>query len=104
MESDTERTTAITDDDRKAIAAASDQTLAVWWCTLNRWEWPSNGLGEPESPKYQRRSRRGYIMDAIQARIGARACLREWNRKRMTDQEFDEWWRSRYAAIRKEDK
>lgn len=30
----------MTDDDRRAIAEASPETLAQWWRLLNGWEWP----------------------------------------------------------------
>jgi hypothetical protein len=68
--------------DQAAIDAASHQTLAEWWCILNRWEWPAEGLGEPDpvAVPYRPDRRRWQIMGAILRRIGLDACLREWNR------------------------
>lgn len=86
--------TAMTNDDRKAIAEAPDLMLAEWWCLLNKWEWPREGLGEPDPvpEKHDGNRRRGQIMNAICDRIGIRECLREWNRNNMPGPIFDEWW------------
>lgn len=91
----------MTDDDRKAIAEASPETLAQWWRLLNGWEWPQHGLGEADPVPTEagalrfHRTRRGEIMSAIVERIGVGACLREWNRETMSDEQFNAWWESR---------
>jgi hypothetical protein len=82
----------MTDEDLKSLRAAPPLMLAEWWCLLNRWGWPAEGLGEPDDQQYAPNSRRGQIMRWIMDKVGHKACLREWNRERMTDAEFDAWW------------
>jgi hypothetical protein len=88
--------TEITDQDQKAIATASPDLLAQWWCLLNKGGWPTNGLGEPEpmANEHQKIQRRIQIMDAICDRIGIKECLREWNRHSLPGESFDAWWNS----------
>lgn len=71
-----------------------DATLAKWWCQLNSWEWPDQ-IPDPEPEEKERPNRRGTIMDEICARIGIKACLREWNRERMSEEEFEEFWKTK---------
>ena len=76
--------TMMTNADRRAVAEASPQTLAEWWCLLNEWGWPAAGLGEPD-PIPDKRSpfcRRSELMAAIEAQVGQEGCLREWARTR----------------------
>jgi hypothetical protein len=82
----------MTDEDLKSLRAAPPRMLAEWWALLNRWEWPAEGLGQPESRECAPEGRRGQIMRWIMDEIGHKACLREWNRDSMTDAEFDAWW------------
>lgn len=70
-----------------------DATLAKWWCLLNRWEWPSE-VPDPEAKDAPEPQRRGALMRGVESRIGTKACLREWNRERMSDEEFEEFWRT----------
>ena len=87
--------TAITDDDRMAIDAAPALMLAEWWCLLNKWGWPADGLGEPDPMPDKDKAtmtRRSAIMNEISGRIGMRECLREWNRDTMPGEQFDAWW------------
>lgn len=84
----------LNDADRAAVDQAPALMLAEWWCLLNNWEWPREGLGEPDPvpEKHRPDTRRGQIMDAIAERIGHKECLREWNRERMQPAEFEAWW------------
>lgn len=92
--------TSMTAEDRKAVADAPDRMLAEWWCLLNKWQWPRDGLGQPdpETHPWTANTRRGEIMAAIVERIGMRECLREWNAGTMARAEFDAWWAARHAA------
>lgn len=92
--------TRMTPEDRKAVAEASELVAAEWWCLLNRWEWPLEGLGEPDPVPEPRTgtTRRGEIMCEISERIGMRECLREWNREHLPGLAFDQWWDSGEAA------
>jgi hypothetical protein len=90
----------MTESDRKAVAEAPPLMLAEWWCLLNRFEWPKEGIGEPEPipQPWRPNTRRSQLMYAIVERIGKRECLREWNRERMSDAEFDAWWIDTYMG------
>jgi hypothetical protein len=82
----------MTEADRKAVAEAPPLMLAEWWCLLNRFDWPKEGLGEAEAvpEPWRPTPRRSAIMNGIVDRIGMRECLREWNR--VTEAEFALWW------------
>jgi len=71
-----------------------DATLAKWWCLLNNWGWPEE-IQNPEDKNAPAPRRRSKLMDEIVTRIGFKACLREWNRERMTDEVFEAWWERR---------
>lgn len=75
----------------------SDQTLAEWWCELNRWGWP-DGLPDPERPDFDERGRRGLIMDWITAKVGDRLISRVWN-KDMPDEVFESFRRGEQRII-----
>lgn len=77
------------------LSRQTPQTLAEWYCDLNRWKWPAE-LGDEESPEEFRevsaaKTRRLQIMNWIQARVGEKLVSRVWNHK-MTDDEHEEWW------------
>lgn len=89
---------ALTAADIAALEAQTPEELARGWKTLNSWGWPT---WLPDGPKdfgdamqRERQSaagapNRGWAaMTWIMDKIGLRACLREWNRERMTDEEF----------------
>lgn len=71
-----------------------DKRLAEMWCELNRWGWPKE-ISNPELKSLEEHGnpRRATLMNDIRHKIGIEACLREWNRDRMTDDEFNAWWR-----------
>ena len=85
----------------------SDETLAEAWCSLNASGWHPCIPGEPEAvpqpyvPGFAASSRRWAIMSAILSRIGRKECLRHWNTRglhpHMTNDAFEEWWRTRDA-------
>jgi hypothetical protein len=81
--------------DLKALEPQTTQTLAEWWCLLNRWGWPTKlrnpeerELGEPIA-----NTRRWEIMCWIADKIGEKECSREWNKDTMGDAEHEAWWR-----------
>ena len=85
---------AINQEDLAIVRKQNDLKLAKWWGVLNRWEWPK-ALPNPETAEDGPNSRRSTIMGVIEDRIGLKACLRDWNKKRMPGQEFDIWWDKR---------
>lgn len=90
MDVHVEKNKTIQPGDEKAIAGQPDEALAIWWCQLNRFDWP-DGLPDPIVGRKSSR-RRGQIMKKIMNTIGHKACLREWNKDSMTPEEFEEWY------------
>lgn len=73
------------------------------WCKINSWEFPDELKNV--KPKWwddehtKEKCERIYqfcmpIMKEISNEIGYKACNREWNRNRMTDEEHDKFWQS----------
>lgn len=67
------------------------------WCALNQGDW-YEGLPKPsnlaEMNDQERHEVVWPIMSEIMSAIGLKECLREWNRERMTPEEFEEFWSS----------
>lgn len=72
------------------------------WCALNRFEWPKEL--EPLKPEgwdmmqpiERMNSPEGVALwRAANEHTTHKECLREWNRERMTDVEFELWWASK---------
>lgn len=82
------------------LATLTPEQKARAWCAMNSYErptelaahWPANWETMTREAKHDFL---GPLMFAILDAIGLRACLREWNRDRMTDAEFDTWWQSK---------
>ena len=68
-----------------------NETLGIWWCQLNMFQWP-NELPDPEPPSQWRKGIRGEIMDWIVNKITHKECLRIWNAKHMSREEFNAWF------------
>jgi hypothetical protein len=78
----------------------SAETLADWWCQLNRWQWPEelpNAMIEKERQESHDNDRGWVIMSWILERIKYRLISRTWN-KDMTDEEFDNFYRGTYEG------
>lgn len=77
------------------------ETLAKWWCELNRWEWPPE-LPDPEEPVrgpgWIANSRRDSIMCFIADRVGNYLISKEWNKDHLTQTKFEDWYRQRFLA------
>lgn len=74
--------------DIKILESQDNNTLAKWWCELNRWNWPDE-IPDPQRKFGLRdKDRRSELMSWISNKIGIRAALREWNHD-MTDDEFN---------------
>lgn len=86
------------DTDIKILSEQDEKTLASWWSTLNRWEWPDKLLN-PEPNEYIKNGRRGEIMSFILSKIGLKECLRDWNKDRMTDDHFETWWNNNKSGM-----
>lgn len=77
--------------DTHVLEKQSSSELAKWWTQLNTYEWPAE-MPRPEPEKWVKNGRRGIIMSWISEKITHKECLRYWNRERMSDSEFDEWY------------
>lgn len=67
--------------DTRSAGVSIHAYLAKAWCDLNRTRYADVSV----------RVR----MAEIEAQIGRRECLREWNRGMMTNEEFEAWWHRR---------
>jgi hypothetical protein len=100
----------MTEDDKKVLQEQDNDTLAEWWCTLNRWDWPE-GLPDPMTEEertdydlktisaeefYSQRDSR--IMKWISDRIGEKKISRCWNKDSMDDEQFELFWRGTYEG------
>jgi hypothetical protein len=77
--------------DKEILENQTDEVLAKWGCAINSWGWPEE-MPSPEDPKDWAEGRRNAIQKWIIVKIGLKACLREWNRERMNDAEFVDFW------------
>ena len=76
----------------KVLESASNATLASWWSDLNRYKWPES-IPDPMTEKEREIGpNRGWqIMSWISDKISMKECLRDWNKDRMNNEEFDKW-------------
>lgn len=75
------------------------------WCSLNKWEIPDRLIhikppwwDEPDS-KDKSDSMSEFLrpmMNEIMTKIGYKQLMREWNIERMNDDEFEEWWNTKF--------
>lgn len=86
----------LTTEDMTILAQQDMNTLAKWWAAINRFEWPQE-IPNPEH-EYVRGGRGSKIMHYIEEAIGYRECLREWNKNKMSDDEFNDFWRGRFEG------
>lgn len=83
----------MTSDDLKQFTA---KQLAEFWCSLNSFEWPPElgdkpaGYGDRDDDKSGIK-----IMGLIERELGIKECLREWNKDRMDNDQFEAWWGNR---------
>lgn len=83
----------MTEDDKKVLQEQDNDTLAEWWCTLNRWDWPE-GLPDPMTGEERRKdydpaNRATRMMHWIEERVGHKKVSRWWNKDNMTDEQHD---------------
>ncbi len=73
------------------LKGASHETLAQWWCDLNRYYWPD---------EFGKRNEADFVsvMHFISDTISLKECLREWNKRTLPGKEFDRWWRKNHAT------
>ena len=95
----------LTIEDLKIFADQTEETLAQWWHKLNCWEWPESLPNEDRlhedweafrgtaGPK-----RRSLLMDAIKMLIGQRLISWTSNKERMTEDEFDDFFKGNYEG------
>ena len=76
-------------DISKTLDGVDDKTLAEWWCFMNS---NTNYCYWKDSIQ---------VMDVIQVLIGHKACNREWNKDRMTDEEHDDWYSKNFKESEK---
>ncbi len=73
-------------DDVTDLNELPEDQLADLYCKLNRGEIRAEGNCTVRQ-----------IMDAIQRKIGERACLRAWN-EHMSDEDFEVFWKAHEAG------
>jgi len=72
--------------------------LTRWWCALNRSEWPEDF--PCREPAVLRQETLWAHMTLIEAHLGRRKCLAQWNAERgVHAKEFNEWWERRGRAL-----
>lgn len=85
----------ILNDIKKMLVKQPIKRLAQMYCEINSWKWPSE-LKKFKPEKYEagnQSCRFGIaIMDMIKEIIGDKTCSREWNRKTMTNEQFERWY------------
>lgn len=95
----------------KQLAALKRQepdVLAIWWCQLNRWEWPSELPDEESRDEYAKhmlgnggagvfKTVRSEIMRWIEKAVSPKDISREWNRD-MPDDYFEDFWRGNHEG------
>lgn len=86
----------ISQADTNILIAQPSETLAEWWCILNRHDWPKEIL-DPEEVDHGIDGRRWDLMRWITDSIGLRAISRCWN-KDMSDEDFDDFFRGAYEG------
>ena len=93
-------TDKITLRDYTELAVKSDETLASWHCKINMWEWPPELRDEPDdrNAPYDINGRRTQMMHVIEQRVGRRAISWEWNRERMTLEDFNDFYAGQYEG------
>ena len=78
----------LTNDDLAILDQTTPQRLAEMACLLSMWLWPRE-LPDPEKPDWNMvkgapptNVRRRVLREEIERRIGLRAVLQEWNRRK----------------------
>lgn len=84
----------ITEEDIEIMGRQSKETLALWSCELNRWNWPKELPDEDkshENKSYKSNGRRSQLRQYTEEKAGHRLVSRTWN-KDMSDDEFNEFY------------
>lgn len=88
---------------KRIILEQTDQRKAEMACEINSWGWPKE-LEQfiPEGYGVDGESwREGTeIMYFIEDIIGHKAFLKEWNKDRMTETEFEEWYKDAFQIFK----
>ena len=100
----------MTKEDIEVLEQQNMHTLAKWWCEFNSWGWPCT-IPNPETKDERfaiyednkatgerKKSRAMQIMDWIDNRIGHRVISQEWNKDRMSPEEFNDFWMEIYEG------
>ena len=82
----------------EVIRAADDLTKARIWCELNGGVWPQELAPKPDGLDEMTHKARHTIvwrlMSEVMEHIEYKDCLREWNKKSLPGEQFDDWWNS----------
>ena len=87
----------LTANDLEILDSTAPDTLIRWFHLLNEWKWPAE-LPDPEPTIYIKGGRRGELLRTIEATVGLKAILRDWNcsidrgRMGMSEAEFEDFW------------
>jgi len=90
-------------EDLFVLEKQDDTTLAEWYCKLNYWEWPvelPNPMTQEErnTPEYPHDDRGWKIMCWIKDRVGQRLVSYTWNKDKLNDVQFNDFYRGTYEG------
>lgn len=82
------------------LKKVDNKTLAQYWCSFNSWEFPV------QLKEFQPKGWKSFSMDVmhqylkpvskyIRNRVPEKELLREWNKNRMNDKQFEAWWETK---------
>lgn len=85
---------------RTKLRSLSVQRLAEVWCELNRWEWPvefmdvkpENWPNRPFANQPIVQTLGWQLMEEARRTIADKMISREWNRRDMTEEQFEAWY------------
>jgi len=92
--------------DMQIINSKDEDTLAKWNCLMNHWGWPKelpdepNDRGLPHS-EWKPLNRRSALMQIIEDKIGHERISWEWNKERMTKDEFRDFYDGTFKRDKK---
>lgn len=91
----------------KHLKSLDNNTLARYWCSFNNWNFPY------QLKKFEPKGWDTFPVDVmyqylkpvsqyIQNTVPEKQLFREWNRFKMSDEDFELWWKNRKQTTQKE--
>jgi hypothetical protein len=81
------------------LSRQDEETLARWYCMLNSWDWPEEIPNVEPKPKLvgERTPRRDALMGYILGKVSQQSIMAHWNRAKMTEDEFNDWFNETFG-------